>query len=158
MNARKPPSPRARGFTTIEILIVVAIVGIIAAIGSGYWERYRQKALVSQAVADIGAMAAAIKLHMEDSRHLPDGLAEVGFGGKLDPWGRPYQYLNLETRRGNGIARKDKKLAPLNSDFDLYSLGKDGLTLAPLVPPVSRDDVVRARDGRFIGLAADFDP
>jgi general secretion pathway protein G len=158
MNARKPTSPRVRGFTMVEILIVVAIVGILAAVGSGYWERYRQKALVAKAVTDIGAMAAAIKLHAEDARNLPDSLAEIGFGGKLDPWGRPYQYLNLATRRGNGIARKDKKLAPLNSDFDLYSMGKDGLTLAPLVPPASRDDVVRARDGRFIGLAADFDP
>ena len=60
--------------------------------------------------------------------------------------------------KGNGKARKDKKLAPLNSDYDLYSLGKDGDSKPPLVTPVSRDDIVRARDGQFIGMAKDFDP
>lgn len=156
--ARRPPRIAAGGFTTLELLVVVAIVGILAAIGLGSWDRYRERVRVSQAATEIGAMAAAIKLHAVDARAYPDGLAEVGFGGKLDPWGRPYQYVNLETLKGNGTARKDKKLAPLNSDFDLYSSGKDGASLPPLVAPVSRDDVVRARDGRFVGLAADFDP
>ena len=59
---------------------------------------------------------------------------------------------------GNGHARKDKVLKPLNSDFDLYSVGPDGQTQASLTSSVSRDDVVRARDGAFIGTAAEFDP
>ncbi|MBW2244968.1 MAG: prepilin-type cleavage/methylation domain-containing protein, partial [Deltaproteobacteria bacterium] len=50
-------------------------------------------------------------------------------------------------------ARKDRFLVPINTSFDLYSMGKDGQTRAPLNPPVSRDDVVRANDGSFIGLA-----
>lgn len=139
-------------------MIALMILGILGGLGYGAYDRYREKVRVSQAVTDIGAMATAIKLYSEDTREYPSNLAEVGFGSRLDPWGRPYQYLNLETLKGNGKARKDKKLAPLNTDFDLYSLGKDGQSLPPLVPPVSRDDVVRARDGRFIGLAADFDP
>lgn len=146
------------GFTTLELVIVVAIVAILAAVASGAYGRYRDKVLVSQAATDIGAIATAIKLREVDDQRLPDSLAEAGFGDRLDPWGRPYQYRNLASQKGNGMARKDKKLAPLNSDFDLYSMGKDGASLAPLTPPVSRDDVVRARDGRFIGLAADFDP
>jgi general secretion pathway protein G len=152
------PAGALRGFTLTEVLIVVAIVGILASLGAGAWGRYRDRVLVSQAVTDIGAIATAIKLREVDVQGAPDGLADVGFGGKLDPWGRPYQYVNLATMKGNGIARKDKKLAPLNTDFDLYSMGKDGKSLAPLNPPVSRDDIVRARDGRFIGLASDFDP
>ncbi len=79
-------------------------------------------------------------------------------GGKADPWGHPYEYFNLITAKGNGQARKDKKLAPLNTDFDLYSVGPDGQTAASLVNKASRDDTVRARDGGFIGLASDFDP
>ena len=152
------PAGALRGFTLTEVLIVVAIVGILASLGAGAWGRYRDRVLVSQAVTDIGAIATAIKLREVDVQGAPDGLEDVGFGGKLDPWGRPYQYVNLATMKGNGIARKDKKLAPLNTDFDLYSMGKDGKSLAPLNPPVRRDDIVRARDGRFIGLASDFDP
>lgn len=52
--------------------------------------------------------------------------------------------------------RKDRNLVPINSDYDLYSAGHDGATLPPLLAPVSRDDVIRANNGGFIGLASDF--
>jgi general secretion pathway protein G len=45
---------------------------------------------------------------------------------------------------------------PINTDFDLYSVGPDGNTQPPLTAPVSRDDIVRANDGRFIGKAEDY--
>ncbi len=146
------------GFTLVEILIVLAIVVILAGLALGAYDRYRDKMRVAQAVTDIGAIATAIKMYEVDARDLPASLDDVGAGKRLDPWGRPYQYFDLGSSKGNGMARKDKKLAPLNSDFDLYSLGKDGQSKPPLVVPVSRDDVVRARDGKFIGLAQDFDP
>lgn len=41
-------------------------------------------------------------------------------------------------------------------DFDLYSYGPDGQSKQQLDNKVSRDDVVRASDGAFIGIAADF--
>jgi general secretion pathway protein G len=47
---------------------------------------------------------------------------------------------------------------PINSDFDLYSVGKDGQSQDPLTAPVSRDDIVRANNGRFVGLASTYDP
>lgn len=153
-----PCQYRAAGFTLVEILIVLAIVAILASIAQGAYSRYREKSRVTQAVTDIGAIAVAIKMYEIEERQLPPNLAAVRAGDRLDPWGRPYQYFDLGAQKGNGMARKDKKLAPLNSDFDLYSLGKDGQTKPPLVTPVSRDDVVRARDGKFIGLAQDFDP
>ena len=153
-----PCQYRAAGFTLVEILIVLAIVAILASIGLGAYDRYREKTLVTQAVTDIGTIAVSIKMYEIEERELPPTLDAVGAGKRLDPWGRPYQYFDLSSKKGNGMARKDKKLAPLNSDFDLYSLGKDGQSKPPLVTPVSRDDVVRARDGKFIGLAQDFDP
>ena len=153
-----PCQHRPAGFTLVEILIVLAIVAILAGIAMGAYDRYREKARITQAVTDIGAISTAIKMYEIEERELPPNLDAVRAGGRLDPWGRPYQYFDLGAKKGNGAARKDKKLAPLNSDFDLYSLGKDGQSKPPLVTPVSRDDVVRARDGKFIGLAKDFDP
>jgi len=52
--------------------------------------------------------------------------------------------------------RKDKNLTPINTYYDLYSTGKDGLSVSPLTAKHSRDDIVRANDGGFIGLATDF--
>ena len=74
------------------------------------------------------------------------------------PWGNPYRYFNLATKKGNGQERKNRNLVPINSDYDLYSSGKDGASLGPLIAKASRDDVVRANDGRFIGLAKEYDP
>jgi general secretion pathway protein G len=65
-------------------------------------------------------------------------------------------YLNLQGPN-KGLARKNKNLTPLNSDFDLYSMGKDGDSSAPLTAQTSRDDVIRANDGRFLGLASDYE-
>jgi len=139
-------------------MIGLAILAVLATISTGKYKDYRERVRVMQAVGDIGGMQTTISQYTLDNRSPPNSLADVGFGSKLDPWGRPYQYLNLTTVKGKGKSRRDKFLNPLNTDFDLYSLGKDGQTQTSLVPPVSRDDVVRARDGRFIGLASDFDP
>ena len=146
------------GFTLIEILVVLVIAGILIAIAVPSFERYLERSRLVETTYDLGTMQKTIKGHEISKGSLPDALADVGYGTKLDPWGRPYEYLNLRNMKGNGKARKDKSLAPLNSDFDLYSVGRDGLTEAALSNKASRDDVVRARDGRFIGPAEEFDP
>lgn len=149
---------RQRGFTLTEIMIAVAIVAVLVAVAIPSFEKQRQRTLTMQAVADVGLISVAINNYRVENGELPASLSSVGYGTRMDPWGRPYQYYDLTTRKGNGKARKDKKLAPLNSDFDLYSMGKDGDSQGPLSAKVSRDDIVRARDGKFIGLATDFDP
>jgi general secretion pathway protein G len=149
---------RARGFTVIELMISLAIVGVLASVATPMYQNHRERIRVSTAVTDIAAMSAAIKLYQTDAQQLPASLTQIGNGGKLDPWGRPYRYLDLTAAKGLGASRKDKRLNPLNSDFDLYSMGKDGDSRTSLMAPFSRDDVIRARDGRFIGLARDFDP
>lgn len=149
---------RERAFTLVEILIVLSILGVLAFIALPAYQDYRERVRVAQAVADIGAIQSLIVHYIDDNRTPPDGLAQVGQGGKLDPWGNPYQYLNLVTSKGNGTARKNRNLVPINSDFDLYSMGKDGASSGPLTAKASRDDVIRANDGHFIGLAKDYDP
>ena len=74
----------------------------------------------------------------------------------LDPWGNPYQYLNVTTTKNKGNVRKDRNLVPINSDYDLYSMGKDGTSQPPLTAKASRDDIIRANSGKFVGLAADY--
>lgn len=74
----------------------------------------------------------------------------------LDPWKRLYVYLPLNTPSAIGKARKDKNLVPINSDFDLYSVGPDGLTTPPITAPQSQDDVIRADNGAFVGVASDY--
>ena len=148
----------ALGLTLIELMLGLAIVAVLAVVGLGSYQDYRERARIAVAVTDIAGMSAAIDRYVLDNRAPPDSLAAVGYGSKLDPWGHAYYYTNLTTVSGHGQSRKDKRLNPLNSDYDLYSAGKDGQTQTSLAAPVSRDDVIRARDGKFIGLASDFDP
>ena len=104
------------------------------------------------------------------SKGLPESLATIGRASLLDPWGSPYQYLNFELAtggagdnkgkgKGKGFptgARMDRFLVPINSTYDLYSMGKDGKTVVALTAKDSIDDIVRANDGGFIGLAAKY--
>ena len=52
--------------------------------------------------------------------------------------------------------RKDKNLVPINSEYDLYSLGPDGDSMPPLTAKPSRDDIVMANDGKYIGPVEDY--
>jgi len=156
---RRLASPRrSRGFTVIEIMLALGIVAVLAVIAFPSYASYRERARVAQAVIDIKDMETRIKLYAVENRSLPADLSDIGKDGLLDPWGNPYQYTNLETAKGKGSARKNKNLVPINSDFDLYSLGKDGASVSPLTAKASRDDIVRANDGRFVGLASDYEP
>jgi general secretion pathway protein G len=146
------------GFSTTELMIALAIVAVLVSVAIPAFDKQREKTRVMQAATDIGLMSVAINNYHVENLTLPPSLSSVGYGARKDPWGRPYLYVDLASKKGNGEARKDKKLAPLNSDFDLYSAGKDGESRGPLNAKVSRDDVVRARDGKFVGLASDFDP
>ena len=92
---------------------------------------------------------------MIDYGRLPTDLTEIGEPNATDPWGRPYEYtliFGLDKTEIEGKLRKDRFLIPLNTDFDLYSIGKDGMSAAPLTAEESWDDIVRANNGGYIGL------
>lgn len=137
-------------------MLAVTLVGVLLGIAVPSYRTYIDRARGSDAVKDIAYISTRIQLHWEDARAYPNTLAEIGLGDMRDPWGNPYQYLNLETAPGNGRARKNRSLVPINTDFDLYSMGPDGRSVSPLTAAASRDDIVRANNGRFIGEASDY--
>ena len=149
---------RARGFSLVEMILVLAIFGVLLAFGIPVYQRYIERSRLIEATTQLSTISKAVKAHERANGALPANLNAVADIPRTDPWGRDYQYFNLHAVAGNGMARKDKKLAPLNSDFDLYSKGKDGESQENLGHATSRDDVVRARDGAFIGTAEEFDP
>lgn len=146
------------GFNLLELLIAVSLVGALATIAYPSYTRYFDKARNAQAAADIALIEQAIERFYVAFERYPDSLAEVGLNAMLDPWDNPYRYLRIHGAglKGKGKLRKDKSLVPVNSDFDLYSMGKDGASVAPFTAKASRDDIVRANNGGYIGLAVDY--
>jgi general secretion pathway protein G len=137
-------------------MIVIAIIGVLAAQAVPAYQDYIERVRVSLAITDIREIALKLRTYYEDENIYPASLATIGLGAQLDPWGMPYEYLNLTSKKGNGGARRDKNLNPLNSDFDLYSRGKNGTTKLPISQKDSLDDVLRANDGAFIDLASKY--
>lgn len=147
---------RAAGFTLLELLIGLAIVALLAAIAWPTYSDYAERARVAQAIADIRVLFVGIRKYEDDNRAVPPDLAAIGAADKRDPWGAPYVYLKLGGPGTAGKARKNKNLVPINSQFDLYSRGRNGASLPPLTAKPSLDDVVLANDGSFVGLATDY--
>ncbi len=143
------------GFTLIELVLVAALIGTLSMIIIprlfGYAERVRE----TQALVDIREMDADIGQYVMDNNLPPPSLTTVGYGSLVDPWGNPYEYLNI-IGGGVGKPRKDHFLVPVNSDYDLYSMGPDGKSAAPFTAAASRDDIVRASNGSWIGPVYDF--
>jgi type IV pilus assembly protein PilA len=64
-----------KGFTLIELLIVVAIIGILAAIAIPQFSSYRQKAYNSAAQSDLKNLKTAMEAYYADNQKYPDSLA-----------------------------------------------------------------------------------
>lgn len=144
-----------RGFTLIELMLVIAIMGTLAAIGILSYNLYIDKVKVTRAIIEIKNIQNMIAAFEADEGSLPPNLAEVGAGHYKDPWGNDYIYWNVDTV-APGKRRKKYGTVPLNYTYDLYSKGKDGDSKPPLTAKASRDDIVRADDGMFVGLGEDY--
>jgi len=143
--------------TLIELMLVVIIAGVLATIAVPSYSRYITNARNSHAIADLAEIKLLMdKFRLNNNDALPLTLADFGAAGRIDPWGNAYVYLNHSTVNGNGKIRKDHNLHPLNNGFDLYSMGPDGASQSPLTAKASRDDIIVANDGNFIGKASDY--
>ena len=122
---------RPRGFTLIEIMVVIVILGVLAALVVPRVLERPDEARAVAAKSDIAALMQALKLYRLDNQRYPtaeQGLAALvtrpeqppvppnwkpnGYVDKLrnDPWGRPDQYLN----------------PGLKGEIDVWSFGADG--------------------------------
>jgi general secretion pathway protein G len=146
---------RHRGFTLVELMIGVVIIGIIGAIATMVFQLFAEKARIKKAASEIASIQTEIKIFETTSGSLPASLADINKGNFLDPWGNTYRYSNFNIVPTSEW-RRDKNLHPLNVDYDLWSNGKDGLTHKNLTIVESHDEIIRANDGAYIGLGSEY--
>ncbi len=138
-----------RGFTLVELLIVVSIIGVLATMAMVGFSEFINKAKVARCRSEIRNLEKEISAFATDQGKIPESLEQIGGQDLLDPWGSPYVYrdtAHLE-RTGPGL---------MNSDFDLYSKGPDGVTAPSTIDNVSLDDIIRADDGAFCDMASRY--
>ena len=135
LSARKSAScpQSASGFTLVEIMLVVIIIGVLAAMVVPRFAGRTEQAKVARAKSDLAAIGLALDLYEMDVGQYPRTLAELVAndppsslseamraqwngpylkkGLPKDPWGREYQFVRESQHQ---------------QDYDLYSLGTDG--------------------------------
>src|SRR4030042_1383900 len=141
-----------KALTLIELLLVVSIMGTLGAVAVPLYTNHMHTIRMSEAIAGLREIESKIAAFKAERGVYPDTLADVGVTSNSDPWGYAYEYLRREGVDKHDVEGKWRKYhgeVPINSDFDLYSMGKDGISKAPLTASDSRDDVVRANDGTY---------
>jgi general secretion pathway protein G len=145
-----------KGFTLVELMVVIVVISALSAIATPSYQSYIEKARITKAIAEIRILDKEIFAYEMTNKELPDTLSDIGRGTLKDPWDHPYQYVNFANISGKGEMRKDRFMVPLNTDYDLYSMGKDGVSKPPLTAKNSHDDIIRANNGNYVGKASEY--
>ena len=144
---------RQKGITILELSITMALIALLASIATPAISGYVERARNNRAIGEIGRVSIELyKWRTNNGGIFPANLAAANIVMDPDPWGNPYTYVNID---GGGIARTSGG-DPVNTDFDLYSNGPDGATAQSYDAGNSADDIVRANNGAFVGIAGDY--
>ena len=108
-----------RAFSLVETLVVCALISTLASIGTGVYIAALKTARVTRAIGDLRSIDVDIRAFQVRHNRYPVTLGEARTPIPIDPWGNPYVYTDLSQKNGKGKARKDGRLNPINSDFDL---------------------------------------
>ncbi len=155
-----PGCSRTGAFTLLELILIVAILGLLCGIAVPIYADLRYQAQLAAAKGMIREIEANVNLYYYKHEvngikpSYPATLADVMHVLPVDPWGNTYRYISSEDPAWYGSQRMDRNMRPLNSDFDLYSMGPDGRSAPSLSVNVSRDDIIRAGNGAFVDEVA----
>jgi general secretion pathway protein G len=139
----------------VEFAIALLVAALIFGTMTPVYLHIIEKKKIDLAAEEISRYQRDIDRFNRKHTRYPADLAEVYPHPPMDPWGQPYKYLNIKNGQP-GNPRTGNNLARLNADYDLYSDGPDGLSLSPIGAGESRDDIIRAKNGAYTGVAADF--
>ena len=139
-----------RGFSLVELILVVALVSILVSIALPSYSKIKDKVREVRCSSEIRELERRITAFSIDQNGAPPtSWVAMGIAAPLDPWGRAYEI---------GVPFREDLATTVNTDFDLYSKGQDGLSDQDIEHANSRDDVIRAGNGGFVGLVQNMLP
>ena len=141
------------GFTLIELFVVFMIIGILVSMVAPTWRTLSKRAQKTRCMAEINGIQFQVEAYFIEYSDWPATLANIGGVTITDPFGNPYQYVNHST---TPALSREVFGSLLNTSYDIFSLGEDGITSIDIMDPESFDDIIRGRDGGFIGIGSDF--
>ena len=144
----------AAGYSLIQLVAAVAILGTLVTAAVPGYRVFVERARQSRAIGQIAEIDIAINAYaLAHAADLPLNLAEIGYDGAVDPWGRAFAYVNFSA---GGTPRVNQFGEQVNTSYDLYSAGPDGASALSLAASESQDDILLAGDGGFVGAVSQY--